>query len=185
MLAPFMREELLFGPAAFGKIDAGYALGAIVSGLFVVRLSNRFGRRAILVSGLAVAAASLFLFSRGQSFVLAFAIYVCLGASFQTSVISLSAAMDATDSAYQGRVSALFNTLNGLVGLAVYVAIALVAGRHLYREFYLVQAAGMLVLIPIVLSASRRQRIDKLLNPTTVGAEANASVADTPSRQSN
>lgn len=165
MLAPFVREELLLGPAAFGQIDAGYALGAIVCGVFIVRLSNRFGKRAILVSGLALAAASLFAFSQGQSFALAFVVYVGLGASFQTSVISLSAAQGATDMAFQGRVSATFNTLNGLVGLAVYAIAALVAGHHLYREFYLAQAAGMLILIPVVLSASRRQRLAALLNP--------------------
>jgi predicted MFS family arabinose efflux permease len=165
MLAPFVREELRFGAAAFGQIDAAYALGAIVSGAFIVRLSNRFGRRAILLSGLAVAAVSLFTFSQGQSFVLACAVYVCLGASFQTSVISLSAAQEATETAFQGRVSATFNTLNGLVGLAVYIIVAVFAGHHLYREFYVAQAAGMLILIPIVLSASRRQRLAALLNP--------------------
>lgn len=165
MLAPFVREELLLGPAAFGQIDAGYALGAIVCAVSIVRLSNHFGRRAILVSGLALAAASLFTFSQGQSFALAFVVYVCLGASFQTIVISLSAAQSATDKAFQGRVSATFNALNGLVGLAVYAIVALVAGHNLYRALYLAQAACMLILIPVVLSASRRQRLAALLNP--------------------
>jgi hypothetical protein len=89
-----------------------------------------------------------------------------LGASFQTSVISLSTAQDATDAIYQGRVGATFNMLNGLIGLAVYAVVALAADHHLYRQFYVAQAEGMLILIPIVLVASRRQRLAALLNPS-------------------
>ncbi len=86
----------------------------IASGLVIVRLAERFGRRALLLTGFALAA------------------------SFHGSVIALSAAQRATDPACQGRVAACFNTLNGLMGLAVY---------------------GVVALLPVVLWASRRGRI--------------------------
>jgi predicted MFS family arabinose efflux permease len=165
MLAPFVREELHLSAAAFGKIDAGYALGAIVGGFFVVRLANRFGRRTVLLLGLGIAAACLLAFSACRGQVAAFAIYAGLGASFQSSVIALSTAQRATDSAYQGRVSASFNAINGLAGLVVYVIVAASAGHHLYRQLYLAQASALALLIPVVLLASRQRRIGLLLTP--------------------
>ncbi|WP_181156675.1 MFS transporter [Paraburkholderia sp. BL21I4N1] len=165
MLAPFVREELHLGAAAFGKIDAGYAVGAIVGGFFVVRLANRFGRRTVLLFSLGMAAACLLAFSACGGQVAAFAIYAGLGASFQSSVIALSTAQRATDSAYQGRVSATFNALNGLAGLVVYVVVAASAGHHLYRQLYLAQASALALLIPVVLLASRQRGIGPLLTP--------------------
>ena len=165
MLAPFVREELHLGADAFGKIDAGYALGAIVSGFFVVRLANRFGRRTILTLAFLVAALSLLVFAQCSGLIVAFVTYVGLGVSFQSSVIALSAAQRAADPLYQGRVSASFNVLNGLAGLAIYGIVAMSAGHHLYRQLYLWQAAAMLIMIPIVVLASRREGISRLLKP--------------------
>jgi len=163
MLAPFVREELRLGADAFGKIDAGYALGAIVSGLFIVRLADRFGPRTILVLGFLVAASSLLAFAQCHGLLAAFVTYVGLGVSFQSSVIALSAAQRATDPHYQGRVNASFNVLNGAAGLFIYGIVAMSAGHHLYRQLYVCQAATMLILIPIVVFASRRHRINQLL----------------------
>lgn len=163
MLAPFVREELRLGADAFGKIDAGYALGAIVSGLFVVRLADRFGRRTILVLAFLVAACSLFAFAQCHGFLAAFVAYVGLGMSFQSSVIALSAAQRATDPHYQGRVNASFNVLNGAAGLLIYGIVAISAGHHLYRQLYGCQAAAMLILIPVAVFASRRHRISQFL----------------------
>jgi MFS family permease len=165
MLAPFVREELRLGADAFGKIDAGYALGAILSGLVIARLAERFGHRPILVLGFVAIAASLFAFSQAGGLVPAFVTYVGLGISFQTCVLSLSLAQQATDPAFQGRVNATFNMLNGLAGLVVYGIVALSAGHHLYRQLYLGQAALMLALVPVILVASRGGRIGRLLRP--------------------
>ena len=165
MLAPFVREELRLGAAAFGQIDAGYALGAILSGLAIARLAQRFDRRAILVLGFVTMAASLFAFSQARGLVPAFLPYVGLGIGFQTSVLALSLAQQATDPAFQGRVNATFNMLNGLAGLILYGIVALSAGHHLYRQLYLGQASLMLALVPVILIASRQGRIGRLLRP--------------------
>jgi Major Facilitator Superfamily len=165
MLAPFVREELLLGPDAFGKIDAGYALGAILGGLVVVRLARSIGRLPILLLGFLLMAASLFAFAQSQGLVAAFILYAGLGISFQTSVLSLSLAQQATDPAIQGRVNAAFNMLNGLAGLIIYGVVAASAGHHLYRQLYLVQAALMLAIIPMLLLARRHRRIAALLAP--------------------
>ncbi|HEV2682723.1 MAG TPA: MFS transporter [Rhodanobacter sp.] len=165
MLAPFVREELHLGAEAFGKIDAGYALGAIVSGFVIVRLAEWFGRRTVLITGFLIAAVSLLAFAQSRGLVVAFLTYVGLGISFQSSVIALSAAQRATDPLFQGRVSATFNVLNGVAGLVIYGGVAMSAGHHLYRQLYLGQAASMVVLIPLVVFASRRDGIRALLEP--------------------
>jgi len=165
MLAPFVREELQLGPKAFGQIDAGYALGAILSGLVIARLAERFGRRPILVLGFTTMAASLAAFSQTQGLVPAFVIYAGLGVSFQTTVLALSLAQQATDPTFQGRVNATFNMLNGLAGLVIYAIVALSAGHHLYRQLYLGQAAIMLSLVPAILIATRRGRVGQLVQP--------------------
>jgi predicted MFS family arabinose efflux permease len=171
MLAPFVREELHLGAAAFGQIDAGYALGAILSGLAIARLAERFGRRTMLVLGFVIMAASLFAFARSQSFLPACATYVGLGIGFQTSVLALSLAQQATDPAFQGRVNATFNMLNGFAGLIIYGVVALSAGHHLYRQLYLAQAIMMLTLVPVILIASRHGRIGRLLRPAPAAAD--------------
>ena len=163
MLAPFVRDTLGLPAEDFGVIDAGYALGAIASGLVIVRLAERFGRRAMLLTGFALAASSLLALAQAQGMVGAALPYIGLGASFQGSVIALSAAQRATDPSCQGRVAACFNTLNGLMGLAVYGLVALVADSQGYRLLYLAQAGFMLALLPAVLWASRRARIGRLL----------------------
>ena len=165
MLAPFVREELHLGADAFGKIDAGYAAGAIASGLLIARLAKRFGQRPILLVGFITMAASLLAFSQCQSLVAAFLIYVGLGISFQTSILALSLAQQATDPAFQGRVNASFNMLNGLAGLIIYAVVALSAGHHLYRQLYLLQAGFMLTIVPAILIAGRSGRVGRLLAP--------------------
>jgi hypothetical protein len=165
MLAPFVREELHLGADAFGKIDAGYALGAILSGLIIVRLAKRFGHRLVLVLGFLTLAGSLFAFAQTQGLIAALVTYVGLGLSCQTSVLSLSLAQQATGPGFQGRVNATFNMLNGLAGLAIYGIVALSAGHHLYRQLYLAQAVLVLALVPVILVASRQGRIGRLLRP--------------------
>lgn len=183
MLAPFVHDELRLSSKAFGEIDAGYALGAIVSGLFLVRLANRFGQRAILLLGLSVAALSLFALSQCRSQWAACAIYVALGMSFQTNVISLSAAQHATDSAYQGRVGASFNMMNGLAGLGIYLIVAISAGHHLYRQLYFCQGATMMLLIPAFLYVTRRGRVNRFLKPSAAARRAVGSAGEQiPSR---
>nr|WKF61968.1 hypothetical protein HUO10_006500 [Paraburkholderia busanensis] len=172
MLAPFVREELHLGAAAFGKIDAGYALGAIAGGFFVVRLANRFGRRAVLLLGLGMAALCLLALAECRGQVGAFAAYAGLGACFQSSIVALSAAQCATDAAYQGRVSATFNAMNGLAGLIVYAIVAASAGHHLYRQIYVGQASALALLIPLVLLLSRASRIARGLTPAPPPAPA-------------
>jgi MFS family permease len=174
MLAPFVREELQLGADAFGKIDAGYALGAILGGLAIARLAERFGRRPLLALGFITMAASLFAFAHAHGLVPACLSYVGLGISFQTSILALSLAQQATDTAFQGRVNATFNMLNGLAGLIIYAIVALSAGHHLYRQLYLGQAALMLLLVPVILIASRRGRIGRLLRSNGVDHEARA-----------
>jgi predicted MFS family arabinose efflux permease len=165
MLAPFVREELRLGADAFGQIDAGYAAGAIAGGLVVARLAARFGQRPILLLGFALMAASLLGFAQCRGLVAACLIYVGLGLGFQTTILALSLAQRATEPAFQGRVNASFNTLNGLAGLAIYGIVALSAGHHVYRQLYLAQGLLMLTLIPIIWLLGRRGRIARLLDP--------------------
>ena len=165
LLAPFVRDALMLGPEAFGKIDAGYALGAITGGLAVVRLSQRFGQRALLLAAFLLAAGSLYALELAHGLAPAFLAYVGLGLSFQSSVIALSAAQLAADPAFQGRVNASFGLLNGLVGLAVYALIGWCSEHHLFRAFYAAQALTMLAVFGVVLVSTRRPAIRGLLRP--------------------
>ncbi len=165
LLAPFVRAALMLGPEAFGKIDAGYALGAIAGGLAVVRLSQRLGQRTVLLAAFLLAAGSLWALARANGLAPALLAYVGLGLSFQSSVIALSAAQLAADSAFQGRVNASFGLLNGLVGLAVYALIGWCSAHHLFRTFYAAQAITMLAIFGVVLVSTRREGIRDLLRP--------------------
>jgi len=120
------------------------------------------------VAGFVTMATSLAAFSQTHGLVPACLTYVGLGISFQTTVLALSLAQQATDPAFQGRVNATFSTLNGLAGLIIYALVALSAGHHLYRQLYLGQAAIMLALVPVILIASRRGRIGQLLQPAAI-----------------
>jgi len=170
MLAPFVREALRLGPEAFGKIDAGYAVGAIAGGLAIVRLSQRFGKRPVLLGAYLLTAASLWGFAHGSGLAVPLLAYTGLGLAFQASVISLSAAQLAADPAFQGRVNASFGLLNGLAGLAVYALIGWCASRHLWRPFYEAQALMMLAVFCVVLVSTRRGEVARLLRPMVAAA---------------
>jgi MFS family permease len=165
LLAPFVRDVLHLGPEAFGKIDAGYALGAIGGGLLIVPLSRRIGRRAVLLAAFLVAAASLAAFAQAGGLAVAVLAYIGLGLSFQVNVISLSAAQHATEGPFQGRVAASFSFLNGVVALVVYGVIGVCVEQHWMRQFYTVQALAMLGLFVLVLASTRRGSIGSLLRP--------------------
>jgi hypothetical protein len=169
LLAPFVREELGLGPEAFGKIDAGYAFGAIGGGLVIVRWSRRFGKRAVLMGSFVLASASLWAFAHATGMRLSLAAYAGLGLSFQANVISLSAAQQATAPAFQGRVSASFSLLCGLVGLLLYGLIAACAAHHWLRQFYMAQAGTMAGVFVLVAVSTRRREIRRLLR-TAPGA---------------
>ena len=170
MLAPFVREELRLGPEAFGKIDAGYAFGAIVGGLAVVRLSARLGQRAVLLASFAMASASLWTFAHATGIAAAAVAYAGLGLAYQANVISLSVAQQVTDPAFQGRVTASFSLLSGLVGLGLYLLIAACVGHHWLRQFYVAQAVAMLCLCALVATMTRRLTLGRLLRPSLSAA---------------
>ena len=172
LLAPFVHDELGLGPEAFGKIDAGYAVGAIGGGLLIVRWSRRLGRRAVLLGSFVLASASLWTFAHAMGLLVSLVAYAGLGLSFQANVISLSAAQQATAPHFQGRVNASFSLVSGLVGLALYGLIAVCAAHHWLRQFYLAQAVTMAVLFVSVALSTRPGGIGDGIDPDASGRKS-------------
>lgn len=177
MLAPFVRDELHLGPDAFGKIDAAFAIGMIVSGLMAVRLTDQFGRYRIMVAGFITMALSITVLAFSHNFLVALLAYGGIGISFQTSILSLTLAQEATELEFQGRVNSTFNILNGIAGLIIYGLSVVVSQRRLYREFYFAEAILILAVVPIILMYGRRPHVARLLNPTSAVMDCEGKVS--------
>jgi len=140
LLAPFAKNVLNVGARGFGYIDAAFAAGAIIGGLLLPLAVHTMGRRTVMVGGIWALAASLLLFSLARGLIIAILGYFCIGAFFQVWVMYLSKAQESTSLRYQGRVYAVFETLDAAVSLVIYAAMGLLADVVSPRWLYVSQA---------------------------------------------
>ncbi len=147
----YLRDEL-----GMGRIEAGFHLG-LLSGLGVLSapvlgaLSDRFGRKAVLVPGFIVAATlSLLVVSTGDSFLLALVMAGMGLFSFALHQIIQAAVLDVVGRGTEATAIGMLFGINGIVGAASpFVAILVINHLGGYGSIY--YYAGALTLLPAIL----------------------------------
>ncbi|WP_034341737.1 MFS transporter [Deinococcus misasensis] len=143
LLVPFTRHQLHLGPEAAGYIDATFALGAVLGGVFIPKMVQQKGRGMVMSAGLITMAFSLLLFSQAGTLWMAMVGYFFIGLSFSVYSLFVTVAQEQVLPEFQGRVHATFNTMFGLLSLVIYLGMGHLS--DVLSERYLFVFLGVLV----------------------------------------
>nr|WP_241830277.1 MFS transporter [Parafrankia colletiae] len=168
-LYPGYRAEFGFSQLTITVIFATYAVGVIIALLAFGRLSDRVGRRPVLLAGLgaAVASALMFLFAGGLPALLAGRLLSGLSAGVFTGTATATL-VDLAPPRSAGRAT-LVPTIANMGGLGLGPLLAGVIARYGPDPLQLTYVINLALLVPAVLGV--------LLAPETVSRQARASVA--------
>lgn len=128
LLAPYAREQLHANVAQFGHIEMSLSIGAVIGGLFMAWLADRFGLlRTALVSTIILGICYAY-FVFNHSILIAELLYFVVGVSFAMWPLLITHAQHITDIHYQGRVQSCFMSISGIIMILIYLAVKL--GSH-------------------------------------------------------
>ncbi len=141
LLAPFAKDHLRVGVQGFGYIDAAFAIGAVLGNFLLPLVTQRFGPRWAMTSGMWAISACLFLFAASQNLFTAMGSYFLLGVVFQVGVLYMTTAQQNIDVSYQGRVHSTFNVFFSLISVLVYLSMGFLGEVISLRWLYSFQGA--------------------------------------------
>lgn len=137
-LAPFLKTVLGLNEKAFSIIDATYSLGSVIGGYLIAILYKRNTGRIVVKGTFIMMALSLLFYGSSSGMIMASVCYFLIGVCSQNSLIFLTCAQKITATSYQARVYSLFNTIAGVVGLAIYSLSYVIIKYSLYREVFVI-----------------------------------------------
>lgn len=91
-------------------------------------------------------ALSLLFYGSSSGMIMASVCYFFIGFCSQNSLIFLTCAQKITATNYQARVYSLFNTIAGVVGLAIYSLSYVIIKYSLYREVFVISSLMILTI---------------------------------------
>ncbi|MFD9626526.1 MFS transporter [Peribacillus muralis] len=127
LLPIFSKDVLKVGAAGFGYIDAGFALGAIVGGFFLLSIVKRLGNWFTLVGGIGVLGCSILFFSLSFNLFTGILGYFLVGCTFQTRIAYLTTIQYQVNIEVQGRVHSFYTTFISLFALLVYIMLGIMS----------------------------------------------------------
>jgi MFS family permease len=128
LLAPFAKNILHATAGEFGGIEASLSFGIVFGGLFAPWVAERVGlyRCCLALCFLLIIFFIWFAFNR--IIVIAQFIYFCLGIGLSVWPMIVTKAQHLTNLDFQARVQSVFNSLSGVIILAVYLLVDI--GSH-------------------------------------------------------
>lgn len=145
-LAPFLKTVLGLNEKAFSIIDATYSLGSVIGGYLIAILYKRNTGRIVVKGTFIMMALSLLFYGSSSGMIMASVCYFFIGFCSQNSLILLTCAQKITATSYQARVYSLFNTIAGVVGLAIYSLSYVIIKYSLYREVFVISSLIILTI---------------------------------------
>lgn len=145
-LAPFLKTVLGLNEKAFSITDATYSLGSVIGGYLIAILYKRNTGRIVVKGTFIMMALSLLFYGSSSGMIMASACYFFIGFCSQNSLIFLTCVQKITATSYQARVYSLFNTIAGVVGLAIYSLSYVIIKYSLYREVFVISSLIILTI---------------------------------------
>jgi MFS transporter, ACS family, hexuronate transporter len=175
ILTPFIQPDLKLTGAQIGAIAAAFSGAWALAGLFMGTLSDRFGRRKmILVVATVVFSLASVLSGLATSFALMLGARMLMGIA-EGGIMPITQTLIAADVAPERRglahgITQNFgaNLLANFLGPLVIVAIALAVGWQ--KAFYLVAIPGFIMALLLALFVREPTHLDKHPKPTLAGA---------------
>lgn len=147
LLAPFVKQVLHAGSAAFSGIEVALSIGILVGSLCLPTLARRFGWFLCMTIGCVLLIIAYVAFSLNHALDIAVVLYAAIGLCLPIWTLAMTRAQEGTYSRYQGRVQSTFSALSSAAILAVYLLLHFLTGTVVLVHFYwLCAAMGLLVL---------------------------------------
>jgi MFS transporter, DHA3 family, macrolide efflux protein len=122
LLVPFVRNVLKLPASALGPIDAAWAVGAVIAGLLMANLTQRFSRSQLMVAGPACLSLSIMFNSQANGLWMAILGDGLMGFFTRTNVLYRTTIQERTKLEFQGRVESTFGILTSMIFLGLYSA---------------------------------------------------------------
>ncbi|HLZ55490.1 MAG TPA: MFS transporter [Ktedonosporobacter sp.] len=161
VLLPAFVQRILHGRATeFGVIDAGWAIGSMAGGIFLLSIVQKIGPRRYVVPGMFLLAGSILLFLTATGVAQAVFGYILMGlffASTGTNYNTLIQSLVPTE--LQGRIQSTIYMAISYIGLCTYLGAGYLGDLISLRLVYLFLASiiflGGCLSIPIAMSAKK------------------------------
>lgn len=147
LLAPFVKQVLHAGSAAFSGLEVALSIGILVGSLCLPVLARRFGWFVCMTVGCVLLIIAYVAFSMNHALDIAVVLYAAIGLCLPIWTLAMTRAQEGTRSRFQGRVQSTFSALSSMAILAVYLLLHFLAGKVVLVHFYwLCAAIGVLIL---------------------------------------
>ncbi|OYD06340.1 MFS transporter [Paludifilum halophilum] len=150
LLPSFTKEVLKVGADGFGYIDAAFATGAVIGGLYLSSVTQKWGKRFTMLFGMGALAGSLIIFSISTNLIVAIVGYLLIGITFQVRILYLTTIQHLVDLDFQGRVHSVFTTLVTFFSLGVYLLMGVLS--EVVSQRWLYASQGIFILIVTLFS---------------------------------
>ncbi len=150
LLAPFAKLILHANALQFGEIEAALSTGVIMGSILTPWLVNRFNMYKLLLwwsIGLTICFA---LFGYSNSTLMAKILYLFIGLFLSTWPILTTRIQELTDITYQARTQSSFNSVSGVIIIAMYLMIFLGKGYVSMLSLFWLQAVLSLITVALV-----------------------------------
>lgn len=139
----FAKDTLGLSTTEIGAILAGQTMAALIARPVSGSVSDRLGRRAVIVSGLIACCAALLLVAMAASFLTLAAAVVMFGAAVAVAASATSALVtDLSRRARYGAAHGVFGTIYDVGDASGPIVAGLLAAALGYQQMFLVNAAG-------------------------------------------
>lgn len=158
LLAPYAHNILHADVAHFGFIEMCLSIGAVMGGLFMPWLADRFGLMRVVLIASSTLGVCYILFSYNHVLWIAESIYFILGVCFASWPLVITHAQHITDINYQGRVQSCFNSVSGLALSLIYLGVDLGGSIISTHMLYWLEALFTLITLWLILLNWRQQQ---------------------------
>lgn len=163
MLLPYVTEVLMLGTDIVGVFSAFFALGAIVGGIFFIRILEIVGRKNFIWFSIVLLGALFASIPLYENFYYLCLIMFLLGAvALQSRTLFSTTILEKVDNEFQGRVNSLINMSVSLLGFFVYILMGLIGDIFPIRNVFII--VGVVVILTSMISIFINKHESKNIN---------------------
>lgn len=150
LLSAYTKDVLNMGAAAYGILDASFAVGFVTVGFILAVFKNKFMEQTLLTLGFVIMSFGMVLLALSNSFVVSIAALFTIGmAIILTGPTRKSLLMKEVDDAYIGRVESLnwmvFSSISPLIALLASLSLSFASMQSIFIIVALVLLSGSII----------------------------------------
>jgi MFS family permease len=164
LLPSFSMNVLKVGSTGFGFIDAAWAIGAIIGGIFLLSVIRNIGSERYVTPGMVLLGLSILVFLTSNGLTQAIIGYGLMGLFFVSTRINYDTIIQTlVPTEFQGRVKSTISMVISYVSLVIYLGVGYLGDRITIRMVYV--GLAVIIMIGGILSIPI-SRIQRNLKPS-------------------